>query len=229
MKLAIVFLLASCLVGLSYQQRFIWSMPYAPRPHLTPLFYSDGQPAGNIDPSGEINLGGVDTQNKFLGGLLPSSSIYLYTTTTTVVSTVVSTLTTPSTFKCIPPSQFSATANVTSCARRRREIESPIEPNQPLALEPSAITNLPTAAEIKESGVQYHSQSNIESSLINNVSPFMMQQQPAIRGILPNLISTVTAVSSVVSYSYVPATVKATQSVGAASGLLCLPAGYIIC
>lgn len=86
-----------------------------------------------IQPSGEVNLGGVDTQNKFLGGLLPSSSIYLYTTTTTVVSTVVSTLTTPSTFKCIPPSQFSATANVTSCARRRREIESPIEPNQPLA------------------------------------------------------------------------------------------------
>jgi len=204
-------------------------MPYAPRPHLTPLFYADGQPAGNIDPSGEINLGGVDTQNKFLGGLLPSSSIYLYTTTTTVVSTIVSTLTTPSTFKCIPSSQFSATTNVTSCARRRREIESPIVPNQPLALEPSAITSLPTAAEIKESGVQYHSQTNIESSQIDSVAPFMMQQQPLIRGILPNLISTVTAVSSVVSYSYVPATVKVTVSLGNAAGLLCLPSSYVIC
>ena len=49
MKFAVIFLLASCLVGVSYQQRFIWSMPYAPRPHLTPLFYADGQPAGNID------------------------------------------------------------------------------------------------------------------------------------------------------------------------------------
>jgi len=50
----------------------------------------------------------------------------------------------------------------------------------------------------------------------------MMQQQPVIRGILPNLISTVTAVSSVVSYSYVPATVKATQSVGAAIAAFCV-------
>jgi len=231
MKFAIIFVLASCLVGLSFQQRFIWSLPYAPRPHLTPLFYADGQPAGNIDPSGEINLGGGQQQNKFLAGLLsPSSSIYLYTTTTTVVSTVVSTLTTPTSVKCIPSAQFSATANVTSCSRRRREIESPIEPNQPLALEPSAIANLPTTPEVKETNL-FHSQTNIESSQqVDNIVPFIMQQQqPLIRAGLPNIISTVTVVSSAVSYTYVPATIKVSETVGATSGLLCLPAGYVIC
>lgn len=43
MKLALFFL--SCFVGFSYQERYIWPMPYAPRAHLMPLFYADGQPA----------------------------------------------------------------------------------------------------------------------------------------------------------------------------------------
>ena len=101
----------------------------------------------------------------------------------------------------------------------------------PNRLEPSAITNLPTSAEIKETNNLLQSQTNIESSQVDNAAvPFMMQQQqPIIRAGLPNLIATVTVTSSVVSYAYVAATVKVSETVGAAAGLLCLPSGYVIC
>lgn len=41
----VTLLLLACLVGVSYAQRYIWPMPYAPRAHLLPLFYADGKPA----------------------------------------------------------------------------------------------------------------------------------------------------------------------------------------
>ena len=51
MKLTL--LLVTCLVGVSYQQRYIWHVPYGPRAHYTPLYYADGLPAGYdlIEPS----------------------------------------------------------------------------------------------------------------------------------------------------------------------------------
>ena len=54
MKITLIFL--ACFVSLSYQQRYVWPMPYAPRAHLMPLFYSDGQPAADIEILPEIKV-----------------------------------------------------------------------------------------------------------------------------------------------------------------------------
>ncbi len=47
MQLVAVLFLA-LFVSHSNQERFIWPSPIAPRAHLMPLFYADGQPAGEV-------------------------------------------------------------------------------------------------------------------------------------------------------------------------------------
>ncbi|XP_046450837.1 uncharacterized protein LOC124198836 [Daphnia pulex] len=145
MKLALIFL--TCFVGLSYQQRYVWPMPYAPRAHLMPLFYSDGQPAADIEALPEIK--DIDNQPKIEPSIehdqeekilfsLPSAltNFRPFTTTTTIIATSTVVVSTPTTVKCIPTAQFSvvvpadplaappvaATLATTACARRRRDV-----------------------------------------------------------------------------------------------------------
>ncbi|EFX71146.1 hypothetical protein DAPPUDRAFT_112082 [Daphnia pulex] len=123
-------------------------MPYAPRAHLMPLFYSDGQPAADIEALPEIK--DIDNHPKIEPSIehdqeqkilltLPSAltNFKPFTTTTTITSTSVVVVSTPTTVKCIPTAQFStvvaanaaaappvaATLATTACSRRRRDLE----------------------------------------------------------------------------------------------------------
>lgn len=48
-------------------------------------------------------------------------------------------------------------------------------------------------------------------------------------GVIPSLTSVVSVTYVTTSYSLVPLTVKTTVTVGASTGLLCLPSGYVVC
>jgi len=113
-----------------------------------PLFYSDGQPAADIEILPEIK--DIDNNPKIEASIehdqeqkilftLPSAftNFKPFTTTTTVVATSTVVVSTPTTIKCIPTAQFStvvaanpatvppvaATLATTACARRRRDLE----------------------------------------------------------------------------------------------------------
>ncbi|KAK4026942.1 hypothetical protein OUZ56_015963 [Daphnia magna] len=258
MKLALIFL--TCFVSLSYQQRYVWPMPYAPRAHLMPLFYADGQPAADVEILPEIKE--IDNQAKiepeiqqdnekvFLGNAV--LNFRPFTTTTTFTSTSVSVVSTPTTVKCIPSTQFSiataANAGVdppvvevratSACARRRRDLEhlladadlakASIEPAQPIALEVSAVEPLPVA-DAKEASF---TEPEIESSQLMNLSPEVVQDDPSKedRGLLNLSLTTTISVTAVTTvFSFAGATVKNTASIAADGALQCLPSGFLVC
>lgn len=241
-------------------------MPYAPRAHLMPLFYSDGQPAADIEVLPEIK--DIDNHPKIEPSIehdqeqkilltLPSAltNFRPFTTTTTIISTSVVVVSTPTTIKCIPATQFSTvvaadpnanppvvpTLATTACARRRRDVEhlladsdlpkESIEPAQPIALEVSAVEILPSA-EVKEASF---TEPEIESSQVMEQSADHVEGNPnqEDRGLLNlnslSLTSTVSVTSVTTVFAFSGATIKATATVAADAQLKCLPSGFALC
>ncbi|KAI9563724.1 hypothetical protein GHT06_011188 [Daphnia sinensis] len=230
MKLALLVL--GCFVCVTKQERYIWPFPIDPKHAVyKPLYYSDGLPAGydvikksdgiqqDVIPRSPAAL--LPLQNRFF---VNANSIYLFTTTTTIKSTVTSTATTAAVVKCIPSTQFSAT---TACGRRRRDTEEKvlignddmaIKPDAPKPLETSVMSDdVPADASSAALPDIVSSQRELESS------EFSDHQQRAA------FTTTVSVTSLTTTFVFVATSLTTTTSLGASSGLLCLPSGYSIC
>ncbi|XP_057378716.1 uncharacterized protein LOC130700751 [Daphnia carinata] len=207
MKLTLIFL--TCFVGLSYQQRYVWPMPYAPRAHLMPLFYADGQPAADVEILPEVKE--IDNQAKnepeiqqdhekvFLPLASPVLNFKPFTTTTTFTSTSVSVVSTPTTVKCIPSTKFSiaTAANLlaipvvtevratSACARRRRDLEHLLADAESAkaSIEPAQPIALEVSAieplPVADVKDASFTEPEIESSQLMNLSPEVVQEDPS--------------------------------------------------
>lgn len=69
----------------------------------------------------------------------------------------------------------------------------------------------------------------MEPMILSSQSEDHNEEDQAKAGVIPSLTSVVSVTYVTTSYSLVPLTVKTTVSVGASTGLLCLPSGYVVC
>ncbi|XP_045023483.1 uncharacterized protein LOC123467753 [Daphnia magna] len=233
MKLALLVL--GCFVCVTKQERYVWPFPIDPNHAVyKPLYYSDGLPAGydvikksdGIQQNKDViprNPGALllPQQNRFF---VNANSIYLFTMTTTIKSTVTSTATTAAVVKCIPSTQLSAT---TACARRRRDTEEKvvignddivIKPDPPKPLETSVMSDdVPEAAPSVALPDIASSQRELETG------EFADHQQRAA------FTTTVSVTSLTTTFVFVATSITSTTSLGISAGLLCLPSGFTIC
>lgn len=240
MKLALVVL--SCFVCLSQQERYIWPFPFAPnQASFKPLFYGNGLPAGydimkhddsqHADALARNNAVRLPLQNRLFSNLL-TGGLYFFTTTTSIVSTVTSTLTTASVIKCVPSSQFAST---TACGRRRRDAaiiaDLLVDTKEALAIKPDIPAPIETSAMVEHLSREFDSVPVATPDIVSSQKeePTELSPDSTFNQERAPFTTTVSVTTTTTTFVLKATSLTSTITLGASTGLLCLPSGYTLC
>jgi len=240
-KMKIVLVLLSCLVAVSYQQRF----SFTPRIGYLPYWYGvlpngqhvllDSESESDADSEGEYNVLGrsklsqVAQQRLFLANPFNFLNMLGLSGNSIVTSTFwtksVSTVTTTTIQLCIPLDSFAddggnpAKSSTGACARRRREValvEDIME-----AIRPTETKQVETSA-VPEMAQERHDDMPLLVSSKDEI------ENTPLRRAARALPVTVTVTSTSVLYTF-PSTIVQKTLTSLGGGLGCLPPGLAVC
>jgi hypothetical protein len=248
MKLA--FLLLTCLVGVSYQQRFYVPAPYYgnPAPYYPQFvanpFIQPSLPVNPIIEGREFNEQIEDLpiveartpakydnaqQRSFFGLFTNITTNFLTTVTSTIYSTTSSTATIGVVSTCIPSTQFVSGSSTVACRRKKRTVDNPMffDKEEEEAINPDEMSLWMNSMDPVVAKRYAKYEPKIESS---QGAEEIDDEEEGINRQNRGLTLVLTTSATITSYSLTTTTLKKTILPGTTTSVLsCLPSGVIVC